>query len=146
MLWAPRKDLKSADLLAGVFLALICNLALHAQTYRGGINGTVSDKTGAAIANANVSAVETATNTSYHAVSSSAGEFNFTNLPVGTYTVTISFSGFSTAKYDNVQVEAGTSYILPAKLVISSSTETVEVTAAAVTLDTDSEVQATLLP
>jgi hypothetical protein len=59
---------------------------VQAQTYRGGINGTVTDHTGAAIANANVSAVETATNTSYHALSSSAGEFNFPNLPVGTYT------------------------------------------------------------
>ncbi len=132
--------------LAAVFLALICNLPVHAQTYRGGINGTVTDNTGAAIANANVSAVETATNTSYHAVSSSAGEFNFPNLPVGTYTVTISFSGFSTGKYDNVQVAAGTSYILPAKLLISSSTETVEVTAATMTLDTASDVQATILP
>jgi len=93
-------------------LALICNLPIHAQTYRGGINGTVTDHTGAAIANANVSAVETATNTSYHAVSSSAGEFNFANLPVGTYAVTISYTGFSTTKYDNVQVAAGTSYIL----------------------------------
>jgi hypothetical protein len=132
--------------LAAVFLALICNLPVHAQTYRGGINGTVTDNTGAAIANANISAVETATNTSYHAMSSSAGEFNFPNLPVGTYTVTISFTGFSTGKYDNVQVAAGTSYILPAKLTISSTSETVEVTAATVTLDTASDVQATILP
>jgi hypothetical protein len=106
---------------AAVILALICNLPIHAQTYRGGITGTVTDNTGAAITNANVSAVETATNTSYHAVSSSAGEFNFANLPVGIYTVTISFAGFSTAKYDHVEVAAGTSYTLPAKLRISSS-------------------------
>ena len=129
-----------------LLLAILCAIPAAAQIYRGGITGTVTDKTGAAIANANISAVETATNTSYHAVSSSAGEFNFASLPIGTYTVTISFSGFSTAKYDNVQVEAGTSYILPAKLLISSSTETVEVTAAAVTLDTVSDVQATILP
>ena len=68
---------KSAFCTLAVFLALICNLPVQAQTYRGGINGTVTDKTaGAAIANANVSAVETATNTSYHAASSSAGEFS----------------------------------------------------------------------
>ena len=132
--------------LAAVFLALIFNLTVHAQTYRGGINGTVTDKTGAAIANANVSAVETATNTPYQVVSSSAGEFNFPNLPVGSYTVTITFTGFATAKYDNVQVAAGTSYVLPAKLLISSSTTTIEVTAATVTLDTASDVQATILP
>jgi len=132
--------------LAAVILALICSLPLHAQTYRGGITGTVNDKTGAAIANANVSAVETATNTPYQAVSSSAGQFNFTNLPVGSYTVTISFTGFATAKYDNVQVAAGTSYVLPAKLLISSSTTTVEVRAATMTLDTVTDMQATILP
>jgi len=41
--------------LGAVILAAICNLPVHAQTYRGGITGTVTDKTGAAIANANVS-------------------------------------------------------------------------------------------
>src|SRR5258707_11447201 len=93
--------------LAAVFLALICNLPIHAQTYRGGINGTVTDHTGAAIANANVSAVETTTNKAYHALSSKAGEVNFSNLPVGTYTVTITFCGFLNRKYDNVAGAGG---------------------------------------
>src|SRR5258708_19644733 len=99
--------------LAAVFLALICNLPIHAQTYRGGINGTVTDHTGAAIANANVSAVETATNTSYHVVSSSAGEFNFANLPVGTYAVTITYTAFSTTQYNTMHLPPTTNYILP---------------------------------
>jgi len=132
--------------LAAILLALTGSTLLQAQTFRGGINGTVTDATGATIAGASVSAVDTSTNVSYQTVSSSAGEFNFTNLPTGIYTVTISFTGFSTAKYDKVQVEASASYALAAKLALSSSSQTVEVTAAAVTLDTDTDLQATVLP
>ena len=120
--------------------------AAWTQTFRGGINGTVTDQTGSAIANAIVSAVESATNASYRTVSSSAGEFNFSNLPLGSYTVTISYSGFSTAKYDQVQVAAGTNYTLAAKLAVSSTSQTIEVTAAALALDTASDVQVTVLP
>jgi hypothetical protein len=118
----------------------------HAQTFRGGITGTVTDVTGATIAGATVTAVETETNLSYKTVSTSAGDFSFTNLPLGTYTVTIGFTGFSTAKYDKVQVAAGSSYTIAAKLNLSSTDQTVEITAAALTLDTVSDIQATVLP
>jgi hypothetical protein len=132
--------------LAATLLMLISAPFLQAQTFRGGITGSVTDVTGATVAGAVVSAVDTSTNQSYKTVSSSAGEFNFTNLPLGSYTVTISFTGFSTAKYDKVQVEASANYTIAAKLALSSSSQTVEVTAAAVTLDTDTDVQATVLP
>jgi Carboxypeptidase regulatory-like domain/TonB dependent receptor len=132
--------------LAVIILTLTSIVSLTAQTFRGGINGGVTDATGSAISGASVSAVETSTNVSYQTVSSSAGEFEFSNLPLGSYTVTVISTGFSTAKYDKVQVAAGGSYILDAKLTVSSSAQTIEVTAAALTLDTASDVQATVLP
>jgi hypothetical protein len=139
-----RKLLQAA--LAAILLTLIGTSASIAQTYRGGINGTVTDTTGATIAGAAVSATDTATNQSYQTVSSSAGEFNFTNLPISSYTVTVSFSSFAIAKYDKVQIAAGASYTLNAKLTLSSSNQTIEVTAAALTLDTSTDLQATVLP
>ncbi|WP_158790547.1 TonB-dependent receptor [Granulicella sp. L60] len=141
-----RKSLMAVLYSLAVILLTVFSVTSNAQTYRGGINGTVTDVTGAAIANAAVSAVETSTNLSYKALSTSAGEFNFTNLPPGSYTVTVAFSGFSTAKYDNVIVAAGSSYVLSTKLALSSTDQIVEVTAAALTLDTASDVQATVLP
>jgi hypothetical protein len=132
--------------LAVILYTLIGTSFTFAQTFRGGINGTVTDITGATITGAAASAVNTATNQSYQTVSSSAGEFNFTNLPLGSYTVTISFPGFSTVKYDKVQVEASSSYTLAAKLALSSTAQTIEVTAASLTLDTDTDVQTTVLP
>jgi len=131
----------------GLLLVLFAwTLSSTAQTYRGGITGTVTDNSGASIAGAAVTATEDATNTSYKAISTSAGEFEFANLAVGSYTVTVSMNGFSTAKYDKVLVAAGGSYNLTAKLAVSSSSETVEVTAASLTLDTATDVQGTVLP
>jgi hypothetical protein len=150
-LTTSRHSLKRPNLsLFGLLFVLIATLgqtiSLTAQTYRGGITGSVTDNSGATIAGAAVTATEDATNTSFKAVSTSAGEFEFANLTVGSYTVTVSMNGFSTAKYDKVLVAAGGSYNLAAKLAISSSAETVEVTAASLTLDTVTDVQGTVLP
>ena len=52
----------------------------HAQTYRGGITGTIVEPSGAVVSGAQVTAVETGTSTTYKTVSSSAGDFTFANL------------------------------------------------------------------
>jgi hypothetical protein len=69
-------------LLAGVLLVLTGTLATPAQTFRGGIAGTVLDTSGAAIPDAAIIAVETGTNATYNTVSTKSGEFDFANLPV----------------------------------------------------------------
>lgn len=119
--------------------------ASHAQTFRGGINGTVTDKTGASIANAAVVALQTETGVTHTTVSSSAGTFLFQDLPLGTYSVTVSFSGFQTVKTDKVMVSAGTIYTLPVVLQLASSDTTVEVDAAGLALDTTTTTQTTVL-
>ena len=126
-------------------LAVVATFTSLAQTFRGGINGTVTDKTGAAIANASVVAVQTETGVSHTTTSSSAGEFLFQDLPLGSYSVTVGFPGFQTTKTDKVAVSAGVVYTLPVSLALSSSSETIEVDAAGVVLDTTSTVQNTVL-
>ncbi len=116
-----------------------------AQTFRGGINGLITDNTGAAIAQAAVTATNVETAATLTSVSSSAGEFLFNDLPLGTYTVTISAPGFSTTKVDKVMVSAGAVYTLPVKLSISSNAQTIEVDAAAIALDTTTVTQTTVL-
>lgn len=117
-----------------------------AQTFRGGISGTVTDQSGAVVPGAQITAVEAATNTSYKAVSSSAGEFAFSNIPLGSYTVSVTASGFKSEKVDKVPVTAGNTYTLPVKLAVASAGETVEVTADSLSLDTITDTQATALP
>lgn len=116
------------------------------QTFRGGISGTVTDQSGAVISGAQVTAVDDATNTFYKALSSSAGEFAFSNMPVSTYTVTVSTSGFEKLKVDKVPVTAASVYTLPIKLSVASHGETIEVTADALSLDTVTDTQSTAIP
>jgi len=106
----------------------------------------VTDQSGAVVAGASVTAVELGTNISYKAVSSSAGEFTFANMPVSLYTVTVTAAGFKNIKVDQVPVTAASIYTLPLKLNVASTGETVEVTADALSLDTVTDTQSTALP
>lgn len=117
----------------------------NAQTFRGGINGTVLDQAGAVVAGAQVAATADATQVSHTTITSSGGEFSFQELPLGSYTVTASASGFQTVKVGNVSVTAGTIYTLPIKLTVASEATTIEVSAAALALDTTSTTQTTAL-
>src|SRR5258708_38950203 len=111
--------------LAATLLTLTGTTFLQAQTFRGGINGTVTDHTGAVIAKATVVAIQTETGSSHTTTSSSAGEFLFQDLPLGAYSVSASFPGFSTVKTDKVIVSAGTTVTPAIKLNISSSSTVV---------------------
>jgi hypothetical protein len=127
-------------------LFLSSTIAMQAQSFRGGINGTVVDASGASIPGATVTATNDGTSVSRNAVSSSAGEFSFSDLPVGSYTVTVTANGFSTEKIDKVTVSAGSTYTVSVKLAISSSVQVVNVNAATVALDTTSMTQTTDIP
>jgi hypothetical protein len=116
-----------------------------AQTFRGAINGTVTDPSGAVVPNAQVRAVNKATAIEHATVSTSDGQFAFQDLPVGTYKVIVTAQGFPVLTVDNILVEQGAIYTLPATLTISQQATTVEVSAAALTLDTTSETQTTVL-
>jgi hypothetical protein len=140
----------SRSVFTALLLAVAVLFALPAtafgQTFRGGISGSVTDQSGAVVPGAQVTAVETATNASYKTVSSSAGEFGFSNLQLGSYTVSITASGFKGEKVDKVPVTAGATYELPVRLAVASAGETVEVTADTLSLDTITDTQATALP
>ncbi|HUD56056.1 MAG TPA: carboxypeptidase-like regulatory domain-containing protein, partial [Terracidiphilus sp.] len=137
-----------------VFRALPFVLALlfafpatgFSQTNRGALNGVVTDQSGALVPGAIVEIVDVGTSASTKAVSSSAGEFSFIGLEVGTYTVNISASGFKPEKIQGVPVSAGTTYTLPIKLGVASQGETVEVSADALALDTTTTVETTDIP
>jgi hypothetical protein len=134
----------SLRLLAPFAIVALAAPAL-AQTFRGGINGSVTDSTGAAISGAKVIATETATGIVHDSVSSSSGEFLFNDLPLGAYTVSVVAPGFGKVQVDKIPVSAGVLYTLPVKMNVSSSTETVEVDAAGISLDTTTVTQNTVL-
>jgi hypothetical protein len=85
-------------------LAIFCAMAvpLAAQTFRGGINGSVEDASGAVLDNAKISAVNSATGFSRAVLTGSTGEFSIPDLPPGVYSVS-ALPGFQEEK-NNVEV------------------------------------------
>ncbi len=131
--------------LLSFLVLLLLPLSARSQTFRGGINGVVTDSSGAVVAGATVEATNTATAVVSKMLSSSGGEFVFQDIPLGNYTVTVTSTGFKTEKVDAIPVSAGKIYSLPVKLSPASAGETVEVAANALVLDTTSTTQTTVV-
>lgn len=128
-----------------IVLAVFAALTIYGQTFRGAINGTVTDQTGAVIANASVTAMEKSTSVSYNTLTTSNGEFAFQDLPVGEYSVTVVASGFDKETVSNVTVTAGNVYTVPVRLQVGQTSVTIDVSAAALQVDTTSATQSDTL-
>ena len=141
-----RRLLSFAILAVSCVLVLFFSVAGCAQTFRGAINGTVTDPSGAVVAGATVKAANTATGIVLSTVSTSGGAFAFQDIPTGVYKITVTASGFSTSTVDKVNVVAGTVYTLPVQLKVGQSATVVEVSAAELTVDTTTVTQSDTIP
>src|SRR5689334_3531541 len=128
-------------LIVVILIAFSLAVAANAQTFRGAINGTVTDPSGSVVPNATVKATEIATGIDHTMTTTSDGAFSFQDIPLGFYKVTVTASGFPAYAVDKVEVTAGTIYTLQVKLTLQQQTTTVEVSAAALTLDTTTQTQ-----
>jgi hypothetical protein len=126
-------------------LFLLLSASAIAQTFRGSINGAITDPSGAVVAGAKVTATDVATAVVQNTVSSGAGEFSFNDLPVDTYTIRVEAQGFQRVEVNGVQVLAGKVYTLPVKLTVAQQATIVEVSADALSLDTTTVTQTTTL-
>jgi hypothetical protein len=134
-------------LLSRFIVVVLLGATGYAQTFRGAINGTVTDASGAVVTGASVKATNVATAVGITATTTSGGEFAFQDLPLGTYKVEVTAAGFRSAAVDNISVTAGGVYTLPVKLSAGSAgTTVVEVSAAALTLDTTTATQDNIIP
>jgi carboxypeptidase family protein len=128
-------------LVFAILVVLSLAVGVNAQTFRGAINGTVSDPSGASVPNAAVKATENSTGIDHTTSTTSDGAFSFQDIPLGLYKVTVTALGFPAYTVDKVEVTAGTIYTLPVKLSLQQQATTVEVSAAALTLDTTTATQ-----
>src|SRR5258708_16520960 len=128
-------------LVIAILVVLSFAVGVNAQTFRGAINGAVSDPSGAVVPNAQVKATENSTGIDHTTVTTSDGAFAFQDIPLGFYKVTVTATGFPVYAVDKVEVTAGTIYTLAVKLTMQQQATTVEVSAAALTLDTTTQTQ-----
>src|SRR2546426_3968014 len=86
--------LMAPKIVAVLLSALLLVSAAAAQSSLGTITGLVSDATGAVVPNAKVTTRNVSTGAQAETLSSSTGNYVLSNLPVGTYEITVSVSGF----------------------------------------------------
>jgi len=108
----------------------------RAQSTGGRIRGTVTDSSGAAVAEAKVTLTNEATNASREVQTSATGEYLFLEVPVGSYEVDVTATGFKKYQRKGIVLVLNEIASVDVSLQIGGSTETVEVTGAPPVIDT----------
>jgi hypothetical protein len=108
-------------------LVLLSTTALFAQTFRGTILGTVTDASGAVVSGATVKVHNVNTGLDRTTQTSADGSYAVSELQIGTYTVTISQSGFQTSVTSGLAVDVATQTRVDVALKPGQVTEQVEV-------------------
>jgi len=116
-------------------LLVAANCAFAQVTASSSIQGTVTDKSGAAIVGAEITVTSTATGVSRSMKTGADGSYRFDPLAVGVYSLSVSMTGFDKARAERVQTLVGSTTAQNFTLSVGSATETVEVSAEAPLLD-----------
>src|ERR671913_1387181 len=97
---------RGVSYLVAVVMLLACANVAYAQT--ASLSGVVTDSAGGVVPGATVSVVNDTTKETLDGVTNAQGAFSFPALPIGTYTVTVSLTGFKTVVISNVRLLTGT--------------------------------------
>ncbi|HKE21243.1 MAG TPA: TonB-dependent receptor [Bryobacteraceae bacterium] len=114
-----------------------CARFAAAQVLYGSLTGNVTDPAGAVVPGVHVEALNEGTNVKSETNTDERGVYRFTDLQAGQYKVTIAATSFKTFIMTNVPVQVNEIRRVDVQLQISATTETVEVSADQVTLQTD---------
>ena len=117
---------------AAAFLAAAC----LAQTQTARLVGTVHDKTGAVVPNAKVTAVNAGTKVKTEGTSNASGDYVLPALQPGTYSLTVEASGFRKSVVDGIELDAAANVSQGITLEVGQLTETIEVTANTINVQT----------
>jgi Carboxypeptidase regulatory-like domain len=126
--------------LVEIFALLLTILGSHSLAQTAGtasIQGTISDPTGAVISGAKVTAINTATQVSKTTTSGGNGLYSFPNLSIGTYSLEVQDSGFSTYTQTNIVLEVGSSIAVNVAMAVGETSQHVEVQSAGLALQTE---------
>jgi hypothetical protein len=130
-------------LILALIVAAPALLAQSAGT--GALTGTVTDPTGAVIANATVTITNTATNQSRTTTTGADGSYRFALLPPGTYNVKFTATGFKVGQSPNVQINVTETPVVDQRLEVGQQSEQVTVEAGAEAVQTASSTLGTVV-
>ncbi|MGH9660015.1 MAG: TonB-dependent receptor domain-containing protein, partial [Bryobacteraceae bacterium] len=117
-------------------LVLLVAASVWGQSFTGSILGTVRDASGAAVPQASITIVNTATNARADVRSDESGQYIAPQLPPGRYTVEASAAGFKKVVRDGIVLQVQQQARVELVLAVGEVTESVTVSADAAVLET----------
>src|SRR5688572_30225549 len=129
----------------GLGLCLIVLLTTHAQAqdFRGRINGTVTDNTGAVLPGVSVTASSPALIQPQMQVTGADGSYRFLALPPGLYDIAYELSGFQNVKREGIRVVINQTLTVDQQMQVATLQETVTVTGQSPIVDTSTTAMGT---
>ena len=112
---------------AAVVLFLVWLPVALMAAANGTVSGTLKDPSGAVVADATITLVNTAIKSEYKALSNGQGFYSFPTLPVGHYDLTIEASGFKTQTRRNLSIDTDAALQVDASLALAQRVDTVTV-------------------
>ena len=113
-----------------MILAVAITSGAFSQSYLGGVRGLVQDPGKATVATAKVTLLNQGTNVARSELSNGAGEFSFSQVDPGTYTLTAESPGFKKVERKGIVVGTQEFVTVDLKLEVGAVTESVQVTEA----------------
>src|SRR5271154_5092055 len=110
----------------------------QAQFDVGSLVGTIRDQSGAAVADASITATNTATNIETSATSNGSGDYEIPSLHVGVYTISAKAPNYAEAVAQNISISVGSRQRIDLELKIGQAQTSVEVSDVTLQLETDS--------
>lgn len=137
-----KRTYRCVALLFSAAVLLIAAGVCFGQKITASLTGTVTDPSGAVVSGASVTLHNNDTNTDVITVQTdSNGEYTASELPLGTYTVTVTGNGFKKSVASGVTLHVGEQRTLDVKLQVGGVAEEVTVTASTVPIQTSSAAQ-----
>jgi hypothetical protein len=133
---------------AGIIFALLflsTALPICSQEVTGSINGVITDPSGGAVSGATVTATDLDRGTPWPTTTNSDGFYNLPRLPVGRYEVRVQSAGFAVAVESNVVLQLNQNARIDVQLKVGNVNQTVEVTAVAPVLQTQTAQLSTVI-
>ena len=132
-------------LLKWVLILLCLPAVVWAQTPTGGIEGTVTDSSGAVIPGATVNITEVATGRVIRLATNEVGRYSVRNLVPGQYTLRVEAAGFSTAVTENIPISSGQVFNGNTVMQVGKADEVILVLGTALVVDTTRQVVDTVV-
>lgn len=123
--------------LSAFFLLLMHTQPVFGQVDEGSISGLVQDPSGAVVPNAQVELLNTDQGITLSTTTSGSGEYTFSPVRIGHYTLSVTAPGFSKTTQENLQVNVSQALHLNVQLKPGATSETVQVTTAPPELQTE---------